>query len=212
MKIKKILQNVFLRMASWFDEKKEEIPGKHKLKVRKIIQPHIDKRVDMGSIPDPFGSCLSVLDNMTIAIDLIVSRSSMSDKSRREMDQIQKKLNMSKRQFAIMISDKFAEDTYGTELSSEEELVAIYKIFEDLESAKDGWTKKKKDIGLEEWALNTRQDIENCFNELVRLTAEENINVRPLLYDSLSPEIKIKRVIPPKNNPDKKEGGDDILF
>ena len=209
MNTKKFLQNVFLRMASWFEANKEEVPRKHKLKVRKIIQPHIDKRIDMGSIPDPFGSCLAVLDNMSIAIDIMSSRFKMSDDKRREVDQIQKKLNMSKRQFAIMISDIFAEETYGKELSKEEELVAIYRVFESLERSKDGWTRNKRDINLEEWALNIRQDIDSSFEDLMEIASDENIPVRPLLYEALSPDIKIKRIDMPKNPRQRPDDEDD---
>lgn len=203
--MRKFIQKILLKLVEWIEPKKEEenleIPKKHKIAVRKIIQPHIEKRIDMGAIADPFGSCLSVVDNLTVSIEIILSRFKVSDEQKRRIDQIQKNLNLSKRQFVIMISDKYAEKTYGKKLTSEEELVTIYKIFEEL--IENDWsTKGKRDIYLEEWALNIKQEIDSSFKELIEIANVEKLPVQPILYNSMSPDVKIKR-IEPYNNPDQ---------
>lgn len=206
---------MFLKLADWLEpkkEEKEEVPRKHKLYVRKIIQPHIEKRIEMGSIADPFGSCLSVVDNLTVAIEIMMTRFKISDPQKRRIDKIQKNLNLSKRKFIIMISDKYAAQTYGKDLNDDEELVIIYNVFDEL--ADNDWNDRRdRDIYLEEWALDIRKELDSSFKELVEIANIEDLPVRPILYNSMSPDVKVKKVDlpPPSKNPPKphSEDGDD---
>lgn len=207
---KEFLQKILIKILDYVDPepkkeeeeeyRKEEIPRKHKIAVRKIIQPHVEKRIDMGAIADPFGSCLSIVDNLTVSIEIILSRFDISDDQKRKIDQIQKNLNLSKRKFIIMISDKYAERTYGKDLDEKEELETIYSVFENL-VVTDWQEKGKRDIYLEEWALNIKQEINKSFQELVQIANEEELPVTPILYNSMSPDVKIKKTHMPKNHP-----------
>lgn len=217
-RIKRFIQNLLFRMADWLEPKKDEIPRKKKIEARKELQPHIDKRIEMGAIADPFGSCLSVVDNLIVSIDIMNSQFKISDDKKRKVDKIYKELNVAKRQFVILVSDMYAEEIYGKELSEEENLIVIYRIFDDLVESE--YNKRKRDIYLEEWALNIKRDIDLAFKDLIEIANEENLPIRPILYNSMSPDVKIKKVIPPKNlppNPPEDEGdegdfGEDIPF
>lgn len=216
LNIKKTSYNLLMKLASFLKEKEQnnikEIPFNHKIKTRKLLQPHINKRIDRGNIADPFGSFLSILDNLVVSIDIINYKFKFKDEERmRRVDQIKKDLNMIKRKFSIMISDKFAEKTYGKELTSEEELVTIYRIFDGLYNHD---ISKERDIYLEEWAYDIRFVVDKSFKELLEITAQEGIPARDILFHSMQPDVKIKIV---RNNfgqnhiDESKDYGDDEL-
>lgn len=197
--LKKLLQ----RILDWLENKsvnknetKIEVPRNHKIEVRRLIQPHVDKRIEMGAIADPFGSCLAVVDNLIVVIEIMTTRFNIKDEQKRKIDQIQKNLNLSKRKFIIMISDRYAEQTYGKDLDADGELVAVYKLFDDLRE--NDWAgPRKRDIYLEEWALDMKKEIDESFKELMRIANSERVPVQPILYNSMSPDVKIKKVDPP---------------
>ena len=212
-RIKEFIQNLLLRMADWLEPKKNEVPRNKKLEARKQLQPHIDKRIEMGAIADPFGSCLSVVDNLTVSMDIMNTQFKLSDDQKRKVDKIYKELSLAKRQFSILVSDMYAKEIYGKELSEEENLVVIYRVFDKLiEEDRNS----RRDIYLEEWALNIKRDIDSAFKELMEIVNEGNFPMRPILYNSMSPDVKIKKVIPPKNPPmspeDEGDFGEDIPF
>lgn len=207
-RIKGFIQNLLLKIVSWLEPKKEEIPREKKLEARKNLQPHINKRIEMGAIADPFGSCLAVVDNLTVSIEIINTNFKLIDDKKRKVDEIYKKLNMAKRHFYILMSDIYAQEIYGKKLSEQENLIIIYKIFDNL--VESGWDKRKRDIYLEEWVLNMKRDIDSSFEELMKIVVEENLPIRPILYNSMSPDVKIKKSQPPKHKDDDEYSGEDV--
>ena len=205
--MRKLIQNLLLRIVTWLEPKPKEVPRKKKLEARKFMQPHIEKRIEMGAIAEPFGSCLAIVDNLTVVIEIMISKFKVSDKSKRRIDQVNKDLSLAKRQFAIIISDKYAEVTYGKELDTDQELVAIYGIFDGL--IENEVTARKRDIYLEEWALNMKRDIDLAFKELLEISNLEEIPIRPVLYNSMSPDVKIRKADEPKNPPKKRPEDED---
>lgn len=208
--MRKLIQNLLLKIVNWLEpKKKEEVPRKKKLEARKELQPHINKRIEMGAIADPFGSCLAVVDNLTVSIEIMNSQFKIIDDQKRKIDKIYKKLTMAKRHFYILMSDLYAEEINGKELSEEENLIIIYKLFDNL--VESGFDKSKRHIYLEEWVLNMKKDIDSSFEELMKIVVEEDIPIRPILYNSMSPDIKIKKAQPPKHKDDE-DSGEDISF
>lgn len=168
----------------------KSVPLQHKLKTRKIISPHIDKRVDRAAVAEPFGSSLAIVSNLMIAIDILTSQFDLKERQRRKVEQIKKDLVVGRRQFVVLLGDKLAAQTYEKELSQTEELEHIYGVFKYLGN-------NEVDMYLEEWTYDIRQTIENAFNDLMEVVSDEKIAFGSIIMASMQPDVKIRRA--PKN-------------
>lgn len=184
--VKDLLARITSSLKKEEQETNEEVPLQHKLKTRKIISPHVDKRVDRAAVAEPFGDSLAIVSNLMVAIDILTTQFNLSEQQQRKVEQIKKDLVVGRRQFVVLLGDKLAEQTYEKELTHEEELKHIYSVFKCLRS-------DNMDMFLEEWSYDIRQTIEGAFGDLMEVVAEEKIAFGSIIMASMQPDVKIRK-------------------